>query len=466
MLVNKLAPSLVLTLLLVVAFHPRTAISQKADAETLNKEGVALVTAEKFKEAVSLFEQAIKLKPDFAEAHYHLGEAYLELGDKKAVDAFKQAIKYKSDFALAYSKLGEAYSNGRDYKKAVDAFTQSLHLDSSSALTHYNLGLAYIASEKTESALAEYKVLQTLNPDLGQDLYNEIYKPTVTVFAGGTVRLAVTAIDAHGAPITDLKAEDLQVIDEGMSEAISLSPMADIPTFLTIVIDTSGSLREMLSFQIVTARKIVQKMGTNDQVALIRFISSDKIETVQKFTSSKRRLLEGIDSLYTEGGLSAVLDAVYLSAQYGAGYKFPNRKVRRVLLLLTDGEDRNSFYTQKQLFTFLRSVDVQIFAIRLAGNQSPNIPGIKRLDPKQSIALLKDMASESGGAAFFPKTDADLVPTVNLIFDLIRNQYAIEYKPTKPIQPGIFRTVSVSLNPATKRDSLALICRKGYLTPK
>jgi Putative Zn-dependent protease, contains TPR repeats len=226
--------------MLGLSFRSGSAVSQQADAETINREGLALLRGEKFKEAVTLFEQAIKLKPDFAEAYYHLGEAYLELADKKAVEAFKRAISHKPDSALAYNKLGEAYSNERDYQKAIDAYTQSLRLDSTSPLTHYNLGVAYGASDKKQSALAEYRSLQTLNPDLAQDLYNEIYKPTVSVFADGTVRLSVIAIDAHGGPITDLKTQDLQVIDEGMSEAISLSAMGDIPTFYTIVIDTSG----------------------------------------------------------------------------------------------------------------------------------------------------------------------------------------------------------------------------------
>ena len=288
----------------------------------------------------------------------------------------------------------------------------------------------------------------------------------MSVFADGTVRLSVIAIDAHGGPITDLKTQDLQVIDEGMSEAISLSAMGDIPTFYNIVIDTSGSLRSILSIEVETAKKIVEKIGAKDQAALVRFISSDKVETVQKFTSSKRRLIDGIESMYAEGGESAVLDAVYLSAEYGAGYKFPNRKVRRILLMLTDGEDRNSYYNQKDLITFLRSPDVQIFAMRLASNPPPNIPGVKKIDPKKSIALLKELASESGGAAFFPKSEVDLEPTVNLIIDMIRTQYAVEYKPTKPIQAGVFRTVSVSFKPGTKQDSLALICRNGYLTPK
>src|SRR5258705_6522847 len=265
MTVNKPAPLFILTLLmLVLAYQPGTAISRQADAETINKEGLALLTDEKFKEAVTLFEQAIKLKPDFSEAYYHLGEAYLELADKKAVEAFKRAISYKPDFALAYNKLGQAYSNDRDYKNAIDAYTQALRLDSSSPLTHYNLGLAYTANDKKESALAEYRILQTLNPDLAQDLYNEIYSLTVSVFADGTVRLSVIAIDAHGAPITDLKTEDLQVVDEGMSEAISLSAMGDIPTFYTVVIDTSGSLRSILPIEVATAQKIVEKIGAKD----------------------------------------------------------------------------------------------------------------------------------------------------------------------------------------------------------
>src|SRR5678809_688972 len=104
---------------------------------------------------------------------------------------------------------------------------------------------------------------------------------------------------------------------------------------------------------------------TGDETFLVRFISSDKIETVQDFTASKELLMDGLDSFYVEGGQTAIIDAVYLSAEHVSEYKKGDEgdRRRRALIVITDGEDRNSFYKQEQLFARLREEDVQIFVI-------------------------------------------------------------------------------------------------------
>src|SRR5215475_11999211 len=135
-------PLLLMALFLVNLFSSRIATLQQTDANTYNEQGLALMASEKFEEAVVAFSQAIKIKPDYAAAHYNLGDAYFELEEvKKAADAYKRAIRYKPDFALAYNKLGTAYREQRDYKKAIEAYNESIRLDPNASLTHYNLGL-------------------------------------------------------------------------------------------------------------------------------------------------------------------------------------------------------------------------------------------------------------------------------------------------------------------------------------
>jgi len=192
---------------------------QQDDAISQNEQGLKLLAAGKFKEAAAAFEQAIKYRPEYPEAYDHLGDAYLELREvKKSVEAFKRVVKHKPDSALAYNKLGVAYREQRDYNKAVDAFKESIRLNSSNPMTHFNLGLAYFYNNKMPAAVAEYKTLQTLSPEIAQDLYNLIYTPTIPVVKDQAVRLRVMAIDAHGSPVTGLKSEDFQVIlfDNGL----------------------------------------------------------------------------------------------------------------------------------------------------------------------------------------------------------------------------------------------------------
>jgi Ca-activated chloride channel family protein len=117
-------------------------------------------------------------------------------------------------------------------------------------------------------------------------------------------------------------------------------------------------------------KTIINSNKPGDETFLVRFISSDKIETVQDFTSNKELLTDGLESFYVEGGQTAIIDAVYLSAEHVSEYRKGDEgdRRRRALIVITDGEDRNSFYKQEQLFARLREEDVQIFVI---GSQEP-----------------------------------------------------------------------------------------------
>lgn len=438
---------------------------QQDNAETYNQQGLALMAAEKFEEAAKVFKEAIKLKPDFVDANYHLGDTYFELGEvKKAIEAYKQAIRYKPDFALAYNQLGTAYRAASDYKKAIDAYNESIRLDPKAQLTHYNLGTMYAERNKEQSALAEYKILQPMDAGLAQDLYNSIYKPTVPILSDGAVRLNVLAVDSHGAPVPGLTSEDFQVVEDGAVQTVSVASKRD-SVFYGLAVDTSGSMRPAFPLVIASSKYIVEKAHPQDQTLLVRFISSDKIETVQEFTSNKRRLMNGIDTLYIEGGQSAVLDAVYVAAQRLAGYKFPDQTVRRVLFLLTDGDDRQSYYNLPQVVDLLRSLDVQIFAVSLS---TDNRSGgkLNQNQPKRFADLLKTLASETGGAAFFPGSPAELKATLDQVFDLVRSEYTIEYKPAKPGKAHDYRPVSVTIAPKPQREKWSVIARPGYVVSK
>src|SRR5262249_48619798 len=206
---------LFVALIALMSFPLRTATVQQNNAEAYNQQGLALMAAEKFQDALGAFQQAIKLKPDYAAAYCHLGDAHWELDDvKKAIDAYKQAIRYQPDFAAAYNGLGTAYRE-RDYKKSIEAYNESIRLDPKIPLTHCNMGSLYAQREKRKEAITEYKILQTLDAVLAQDLYNLIYKPTVSIVTDGAVRLNAIPIDSRGALIAGLTSDDFQVLDQG-----------------------------------------------------------------------------------------------------------------------------------------------------------------------------------------------------------------------------------------------------------
>jgi Ca-activated chloride channel family protein len=436
---------------------------QNQDALTYYQQGVALLTAEKFEEAVKVFSLAIKLKPDYADAYDRLGEAYSQIDEfKKALDAYKKVVRYQPNSALAYSNLGAAYANLADYKKAIEAYSEAIRLNPKAAEVHYKLGVIHAQRDKDQAAVAEYKILQALDVSLAQDLYNLIYKPTVPVMADGVVRLRVIAIDSHGTPITGLTSEDFRVVEDGAPQTVSVVSNAESSPFYGLAIDTSGSMRPIFNLVVAASKQVVERLRPENQTLLIRFVSSDKVETVQEFTSNKKLLNGGINTLYIEGGQSAVLDAVYLTAQRVGGYKFPNRNVRRVVVLLTDGDDRASYYTLDQVSALLRSIDVQIFAIsfgtdsngKLNQNQSP-----------LSVLLLQTLTSETGGATFFPKSPAELTASINAMLAFVSGEYTIEYKPKKPPEANLYRPVSVTIVPKPQLGNSTIIARFGYTVP-
>jgi len=130
-----------------------------------------------YKDAIEAFKQAIRIKPDYADAHYNLGVAYGGLGMyKEEIKAYKQAIRIKPDHAGAHYNLGVAYVGLGMYKEAVEAYKQAIRIKPDHAEAHNNLGLSYLFLNDRGSALGEYKILKDLDPQMANKLFNLIYE--------------------------------------------------------------------------------------------------------------------------------------------------------------------------------------------------------------------------------------------------------------------------------------------------
>lgn len=440
------------------------------EAMISNTQGLELSKSGKFEEAVTAFKQAIKLKPDYAEAHSNLGDAYAQLKQfKKAIDEYKQAIRYKPDLAMAYNNMGTAYYELGEHKKAIEAYKEAIRLDPKRAATHFNIGVVYLAHGDKQATLEQYKTLKAIDPSLAEKLYRLIYKPTATVFDQGganSVRLNVAVTDPQGAPVRDLKQGDFRVSEDGIPQAIYSFSSKETLLAYGLLIDNSGSFRNALGLAVETAKTIASSNNPSDETFLIRFIDSQKIETVLNFTSDKGAIAAGLDKLYVEGGQSAIKDAVYLAAKYAAQYKakdVPYR--RRAIILLTDGEDRQSYYTMDTLLETLRRVDVQVYAICLT-RESEGGSKLNRNLPQRSIDFLLKLAKETGGQAFFPKSTSELPTIVSQVTAILRAQYVIEYKPVGSAPGQAYRTVSVEVVGPPERSKSMVTTRAGYLIPE
>ncbi|HKV36448.1 MAG TPA: VWA domain-containing protein [Pyrinomonadaceae bacterium] len=319
-------------------------------------------------------------------------------------------------------------------------------------------------------------------PTLGEPPPVPKLKPTPTptppdvIEAGDTIKinaelvqLHVRVIDRNNRPINDVAQNAFHVFEDGVPQTIETFSREEVPISYGLAVDTSGSLRSQLQSVIDAGKTIINANKTGDETFLVRFISSDKIETVQDFTANKELLNDGLDSFYVEGGQTAIIDAVYLSAEHVSEYRKGDEgdRRRRALIVITDGEDRNSFYKQEQLFSKLREEDVQIFVIGFV-NELDKEAGLIRKSPREkAVALINKLATETGGRAFFPESIADLPQIAGEIIRDLRTQYVIAYNPTNKTQDGSFRAIKVNVDqPSASGDKRIALTRTGRLARK
>jgi len=282
------------------------------------------------------------------------------------------------------------------------------------------------------------------------------------------VNLNVRVIDRNNRPIESIRQEEFHVFEDGVAQPIESFTREEVPISYGLAVDTSGSLRSQLQSVVDAAKTIINSNKSGDETFLVRFISSDKIETMQDFTASKDLLTDALDSLYVEGGQTAIIDAVYLSAEHVAEYKKggDDDRRRRALIVITDGEDRDSFYKQEQLFARLREEDVQIFVIGFV-NELDKEGGFIRKSPREkAVNLVNKLATETGGRAFFPQSVSELPEIASQIVRDLRTQYVIAYNPTNKERDGSYRAIRVTVDEGTSREKRIALTRNGRLAPK
>jgi Ca-activated chloride channel family protein len=334
------------------------------------------------------------------------------------------------------------------------------------------------APSPTPTPTAQPQRPDRVAPTLGEPPPVPKLKPTPTptppdvIGEGETIRinaelvqLHVRVIDRNNKPINDVPQNAFHVFEDGVAQAIETFSREEVPISYGLAVDTSGSLRAQLPTVIEAGKAIINSNKQGDETFLVRFISSDKIETVQDFTANKEALMDGLDSFYVEGGQTAVIDAVYLSAEHVSEYRRGDGddRRRRALIVITDGEDRNSFYKQEQLFARLREEDVQIFVIGFV-NELDKDAGLIRKSPRdKAVNLINRLATETGGRAFFPESISELPGIANEIIRDLRTQYVIAYNPTNKAQDGSYRAIKVTVDQPNNGDKRIALTRTGRL---
>lgn len=278
------------------------------------------------------------------------------------------------------------------------------------------------------------------------------------------VNLNVRVIDRNNRPINNIQQKEFKIYEDGLVQQIDFFSKAEVPTNYGIVIDNSGSMRQQLDKVVEAGKVFVNTNRLDDETLIIRFVGRDKIEIEQQFTSNKTDLIDALDNLYIEGGQTAVIDAVYLAVENIDEYekaKKSDDKKRRALILVTDGEDRNSYYNEKQLFELLRESEVQIYVIGFVDDLSKEGGFISKSPQAKAKAFLERIATESGGKAYFPKSAAELPALATEISSELRTQYSIGYIPSNDKRDGSYRSIKVAVDDGPNKEKRIAISRAG-----
>ena len=243
---------------------------------------------------------------------------------------------------------------------------------------------------------------------------------------------------------------------------LSVFSHADIPVTMGIVIDDSGSMREKREAVNAAALAFVKTSNPQDQVFVVNFNDVYYLDTPGDFASNIEDLKSALDKIDSRGG-TALYDAVMASLDH---VKLGNRD-KKVLLVITDGEDNASRYTFEELLRAAQKSNAVIYTIGLLGSEEPG--GLFKIhggSAHRAAKILEKIADATGGQAYLPRSLDEVQGTCEQVAHDIRNQYTLAYYPSNAKKDGTFRAVRIDAFARGSHTKLAVRTRPGYFAPK
>jgi Ca-activated chloride channel family protein len=268
------------------------------------------------------------------------------------------------------------------------------------------------------------------------------------------VLVNVTVTDPYGRLVTGLEAENFRVFEDKVEqEAVHFSG-EDVPISIGVIFDMSGSMSNKVDKARLAAVQFFRTANPADEFFLVNF--NDRAQLASWFTTSVEELQTRL--MFTAAkGRTALFDAIYLGLSQMKGA----RQAKRALLIVSDGGDNHSRYTERDIRDFVKESDVQLYAICL------HDPMASRRTPEElsGPTLLSELAEQTGGRAFTVENLSDLPDIASKISMELRNQYVLAYKPSNGVRDGKWRKIKVKVVPAKGLPPLNIYARSGYYAP-
>jgi Ca-activated chloride channel homolog len=246
------------------------------------------------------------------------------------------------------------------------------------------------------------------------------------------VQLYATVVDKNGHLVTDLPQKAFKVYENAVEQQLKLFKREDVPVSLGLIIDNSDSMRGKRLKVEAAALQLVKSSNPGDEVFIVNF--NDEAFLDQPFTSDIKELQAGLSKIDSRGG-TAMRDAVRMSIDY---LKENGKKDKKVLLVVTDGNDNNSTGTLENLVKAAQQSEVLVYAIGLLSEED-------RSEGRKAKRALDAIAEATGGQAYYPKELSEVDKIAIQVAHDIRNQYVLGYSPTNAVLDGSYRQVKVNV---------------------
>jgi Ca-activated chloride channel homolog len=274
------------------------------------------------------------------------------------------------------------------------------------------------------------------------------------------IKANLLVMDTKNNYVNDIKQEDLKIFEDGVEQKITYFAKKKPILNIGIVMDNSGSVRPILSEFTMIGSTVVSNLRDSDEAFVTRFVDSDKIEVIQEWTSNKGLLNEALSNMFVEGGQSAVLDAIYLSADWILKRETKDKDKRYAILLVSDAEDRDSYYNFDEVAKLFKGTDLQVFLISYAENAPQK---------KKSARKLSNLLTlQTGGTTFTlskKHTEQELIEVLKKLVYELRSNFVIGYTSTNLKRDGLPRKLSVEVADGTKGEKRQVVIRDGFTVP-
>ena len=266
------------------------------------------------------------------------------------------------------------------------------------------------------------------------------------------VLVPMTVTDSQNRLVTGLERENFYVYDNDKPQTIRSFSTDDAPVTIGIIFDLSGSMTSKYARARKALSEFMRTSNPQDEFFVIAF--NDRPAVVVDYTSN----VDDVDArmvMLKPTARTALIDATYMGINKLKDAKYE----RKALLIISDGGDNRSRYSEGELRRAVRESDVQIYSIGIFDQYAPTV------EEKEGPGLLTDICEMSGGRLFRVSDVNELGDIASRISAELRNEYVVGYKPTEIKKDGQWRKLKVRLNPPPGLPPLSVHNRTGYYAP-